>query len=181
MEKVVFIDRDGVINRDLWRYVEHWDEFDFLPGVLEAFKTLAEHDFLVCIVSNQAGVGDGKFSKDALHDINNNMLNVVEENGGKIKAMYYCLHGKLDGCDCRKPETGLLQQAEKELPLFDKQDTFFIGDKLTDVQAGINFGIKTILVKTGYGVKDIENITPECTPDYVVADLKAAVDIVIES
>ena len=179
MDKTIFIDRDGVINKDLWRYVEHWDEFEFLPGVLETFKLLEDKGFNVVIVSNQAGIGDGKYTEEALRDINENMQRVIKENGGKIHAMFYCLHGKEAGCDCRKPKTGLFEQAEKELSPFNKETSFFIGDKLSDVQAGKAFGLKTALVLTGYGEKAQGEIDHDTMPDIIANDLRHAVEMIL--
>jgi len=179
MDKVIFIDRDGVINKDLWRYVEHWEEFEFLPGVLDSMRALTEAGYTIIIISNQAGIGDGKYTKEALDDINVNFARVVEENGGKIADMYYCLHGKKDGCTCRKPEIGLFLQASEKWD-FDKSTTFFIGDKMSDVQAGHRFGLKTVLVKTGYGTKEGDSIPEEEKPDLVAEDLSHAVKVLLE-
>lgn len=179
MEKVVFIDRDGVINKDLWRYVEHWGEFEFIPGVLDALRLLTEAGFKIYLVSNQAGIGDGKFTRAALDDINENMLKEIAAHGGVISGMYYCMHGKQEGCSCRKPEIGLLTKAEEELPAFDKKSTFFIGDKTTDIQAGKRFGVRTILVLTGYGEKAHDEITDESRPDRIEKNLLDAVNSIL--
>jgi len=175
MEKVVFIDRDGVINKDLCRYVENSAEFEFLPGVLDALKLLTENSYKIIIISNQAGIGDGRFSKDALDEINMYWESKVNQYGAKIEKMFYCLHGKFDGCKCRKPEIGLFLEAEQYLGKFDKKITYFIGDKLTDIVAGNTYGIKTILVKTGYGLKDMSNIDYSNKPTYIENDLLSAV------
>ena len=178
-KKVIFIDRDGVINKDLWKYVEHWGEFEFLPGVLGAFKLLAENDFHINIISNQAGVGDGKFTEEALADVNRNMISEIKKVGGNVDGTYYCLHGKQEGCSCRKPEIGLFEKAVQDIPPFEKSHTFFIGDKLTDIEAGKRFGLKTILVLTGYGDKSKADITEATRPDYICTDLQEAVAIVL--
>lgn len=181
MNKTIFIDRDGVINRDLWRYVEHWDEFEFLPRVLDGFRLLNEYGYACVIVSNQAGIGDGKYTKEALDDIHKNMCAEIEKAGGNVAASYFCLHGKQDGCSCRKPEIGLFEQAELELPDFDNEQTYFIGDKLSDVEAGKRFGIKTALVLTGYGEKSQSDITPDSTPDIVADDFYHAVEMILKA
>jgi histidinol-phosphate phosphatase family protein len=179
MSKVIFIDRDGVINKDLWRYVEHWGEFEFLPGVLDALRILTEKGYSILIISNQAGIGDGVYTKEALDDINLNFERVVAESGGKIADMFYCLHGKKEGCTCRKPEIGLFKAAEKKWD-FDKKETYFIGDKMTDIQAGHRYGIKTALVKTGYGLKEKDLLEASEKPDIVANDLLHAVKMIIE-
>ncbi len=179
MEKIIFIDRDGVINKDLWRYVEHWGEFEFIDGVFEALKLLHKNNFRIVIISNQAGIGDGKFTLADLDDINKNLSRVVSENGSSIFKTYYCTHGKQEGCKCRKPEIGLFLLAEEELPVFDKSTTYFIGDKVTDIEAGKRFGIKTILVKTGYGQKAILELNDNNQPDLLFDDLLSAVEQIV--
>jgi D-glycero-D-manno-heptose 1,7-bisphosphate phosphatase len=178
MTKVIFIDRDGVINKDLWKYVENWEEFEFLPGVLESLKLLHDNGFKVIVVSNQAGVGDGIYTKAALDDITRRMTLEVKKHGGYIAATLYCIHRKQDGCRCRKPNPGLFEQAAEKFS-FDKATTYFIGDKLSDVKAGKNAGLKTIMVMTGYGAKEKELITDETRPDFFAADLGEALTYVL--
>jgi len=92
--KIVFIDRDGVINLDLGGYVTKWEDFEFLPGVLDGLRRIREKGFATVVISNQAGVGDGLFAKEALDDITKKMSEAVRTAGGEIQAVYYCLHGK---------------------------------------------------------------------------------------
>ncbi|MDD5085390.1 MAG: HAD family hydrolase [Candidatus Omnitrophica bacterium] len=178
-KKVVFIDRDGVINHDLiGDYIKHWGEFSFMPGVLEALKELTDSGFEIIIVSNQAGIGDGVYTKEALDDITSKMLAEIKLYGSRIHSVLYCLHGKSAGCDCRKPKTGLFHQAAAKIN-FNKSNTFFIGDKLSDIQAGRDFGLKTILVLTGYGERENKRLEETGVhPDYVVKNLGEAVVIV---
>ncbi|MBU1863257.1 MAG: HAD family hydrolase [Candidatus Omnitrophica bacterium] len=179
MDKTIFIDRDGVINRDLLGYVERWEDFDFLPGSLDALRVLTEAGFTIIIISNQAGVGDGVFTKEALDGVNNQMIREIENAGGSVAGVYYCIHGKHAGCDCRKPKTGLFEQALKKNPDFQKEKTYFIGDKLSDIEAGKNFGFKTALVMTGYGRRERDLITDGNKPDIIAADLKEAVKSIL--
>ena len=127
--KVVFIDRDGVINVDLWKYVETWKEFRFEKGVLDALKTLTDKGFDIFIISNQAGVGDGIFSEAAMWQVHEKMVAAMAKREIKIKGARYCTHGKKAKCDCRKPKTLLLEKAVMNLS-FDRDKTFFVGDKL---------------------------------------------------
>ena len=174
LRRVVFIDRDGVINVDLWKYVESWEEFRFEEGVVEALKTLTDKGFDIFIISNQAGVGDGVFTETAMWDIHEKMLAELGRHGILIQGAQYCTHGKKENCDCRKPKTRLLEKASHGT-LFDKKKTFFVGDKLSDIEAGKNFGVKTILVRTGYGLKAEKQLTEALQPDYIVDNLKDAV------
>lgn len=178
--KIVFIDRDGVINIDLWKYVEHWEEFEFEPNALDALKILCDNGFDIMIISNQAGVGEGIFTETAMWDVHERMIETMKNRGIFIYSAQYCTHGKEQNCACRKPKTGLLERATTGLE-FDHKKTYFVGDKLSDIEAGKNFGIKTILVRTGYGTKTEAKLTKELKPDYIVENLKAAVPIILEA
>lgn len=178
-EKVVFIDRDGVINVDLLGdYIKSWKEFRFEKGAAEALKTLYERGYQIVIISNQAGIGDGVFSREALDEVQQGMLEDLKKRGVEIRASYYCLHGKKEGCGCRKPKTGLFEQAAKDIR-FDCAGTFFIGDKASDVEAGKAFGLKTIFVRTGWGARDEEKLTGNLRPDYIFNSLQDAVEEIL--
>lgn len=180
MEKVIFIDRDGVINQDPMaantgkEYITDWAEFHFLPGVLGAFKKLAENSYKVIIISNQAGVGKGIYTREKLDEITGNMLDQIEAAGGKIHSVQYCVHKKEDNCDCRKPNTGLFKKAIEGLNV-DFKKTYFIGDTKRDIEAGRKIGCRTILVLSGK-VKDSEEVNSwMIKPDFIKKDLSGAV------
>jgi D-glycero-D-manno-heptose 1,7-bisphosphate phosphatase len=175
MKRVVFIDRDGVINVDpIGDYVKSWKEFRFEEGALEGLKAVTDLGYEIILISNQAGIGDGIYTESALHDIHSNMLKEFEKNGIRIRGAYFCIHGKQAGCKCRKPEIGLFERAAKEVQ-FDRASTFFIGDKLTDVQAGKRFGLKTIMVLTGHGKNDEPEAVGPNAPDFKARNLLEAV------
>lgn len=182
-KKIIFIDRDGVINKDPggwteYNYVTRWENFHFLHGSKEAMKKLNDRGFEIILVSNQAGVGKGHYSKNALNDINSKMLKEIEKSGGRIKKTYYCVHKPDDNCGCRKPETGLFRQAEKELGIKAKGN-FFIGDGKMDIEAGRRIGLKTILVLSGKSsLKDVD--TWDIKPDFIFDDLEKAVDFILK-
>lgn len=174
---IVFIDRDGVINVDpIGDYVKSWAEFRFEDGVLEALRAITDLGIEIILISNQAGVGDGVYSESALRDIQEKMLQVFEKHGIRIRSSHYCLHGKRAGCKCRKPEIGLFQEAVKGISYEPKQ-TYFIGDKATDVEAGKRFGIKTIFVRTGHGKNDEAKLKGSLLPDVIVDKLQDAVEV----
>jgi len=178
--KVVFIDRDGVINVDLWKYVETWKEFRFEKGALESLKTLTEKGFDIFIISNQAGVGDGIFTEAAMWEVHEKMISAMAKQGIKIRGARYCTHGKKARCECRKPKTVLLEKAVAKID-FDRQRTYFVGDKLSDLEAGKNFGVRTILVRTGYGPETEKKLTKKLQPDHIVNDLRDAVPIILKA
>jgi len=155
-KKVIFLDRDGVINKKAPKadYVKKWDEFEFLPGAIEAMKILSENDYEIYIISNQAGIARGMMTKGDLEDIHQNMKKKLAKHNIKIKEIYYCPHGWDDGCECRKPKPGMFFQAAREHNL-DLSKTIFIGDDERDGEAGEAAGIKTILVTPKNGFLDI--------------------------
>ncbi len=177
--KVVFVDRDGVLNEDLiGDYIKHWEEFRFHQGVVEGLRRLNQAGYRIVIISNQAGVGDGVFTEKALLEIHEKMLAELKRQGVRIQASYYCLHGKEAGCECRKPKTGLFRQADQSL-VFNKSQTYFVGDKATDIEAGKNFGLKTLLVRTGFGREHEKLCQGVLRPEGVVDTFEEAVDRIL--
>lgn len=174
--KIVFIDRDGVINVDLGGYVTRPEDFRFETGAVEALKQFHRKGYRMIVVSNQAGVGDGVFTEDDLKAVQQHMENVLRKEEIVIERAYYCLHGKQAGCACRKPKTGLFEQAAEDY-YFNPAETFFIGDKAGDIEAGKAFHLKTILVRTGYGREDEKKLTGRQIPDFVADSLREAADL----
>lgn len=146
-KKVVFLDRDGVINRKAPKadYIKTWKEFEFLSGSLEAMKRLTERGYELYIISNQAGIARQMMTEDDLTSIHQNMIQILETNGVKIKKIYYCPHGWDEGCECRKPKPGMFYQAGRENSI-NLSKAVFVGDDERDVLAGEAAGIKTFLV-----------------------------------
>ncbi|OGL39561.1 MAG: hypothetical protein A3C43_10820 [Candidatus Schekmanbacteria bacterium RIFCSPHIGHO2_02_FULL_38_11] len=180
--EAVFIDRDGVINENLnGDYVKEWKEFKFLPGVLHSLKLLKTNKVKVVVVSNQSGVAKGLMTEKQLSNVSRYFVKKVKDCGGNIEAIYYCVHNVGENCDCRKPKPGLLLKASKELGI-DLNKTYIVGDYISDIEAGVTAGSKTILVRTGRGKETISK-RDEWTvePDYIVSDLSEAVEIIIKS
>ena len=175
LKKMVFIDRDGVINKNpVYRdYIKKASEFRFLPRVHEAIKLLNGSGFTAVVVSNQAGIAKGLFTKKDLKRINDKMIKGINTSGGIISGTYYCIHHPDANCACRKPRTGLIKKAVGRSRM-DKKKSFFIGDTERDITAGKNFRIKTIAVLSGYNKRpDIRKWKNK--PDYIAKDLYAAV------
>jgi histidinol-phosphate phosphatase family protein len=178
--KAIFLDRDGVINKDpgFGDYIESWEEFEFMPGAIDAIKLLNKHGYEIFVISNQAGVAKGLFSEAALDEITKNMLKEIEAKAGKIRSVSYCIHPSDAGCDCRKPNTGLIRKATKGLDI-EFKNTYFIGDSRLDVGVGKNIGARTILLLTGKeNPRDIKNW--EDKPDFIKKDLMEAVRWVLK-
>ena len=171
---VIFLDRDGVINKypGDHRYVTHLEGFKFLKGALGAIRSLAKAGFKIFVISNQAGVSKGLYSKVTLDQITRFMLRNIERSGGRIDGVFYCLHPQAKNCACRKPNTGLLKKALQGIRV-DKKNSYFIGDSLRDVKTGKNFGCKTILVLSGR--EKLKNVPLwDILPDFIAPNLSAA-------
>ena len=180
MEKLVFLDRDGVINKDpMGGYVTSWGKFHFIPGAIEGITRLTQNNFKIFVISNQAGVGKGIYSQKTLNKITQNMLKVIKRSGGRIDGVYYCPHKDEDNCNCRKPKTGLFFEAVKGLDV-DFKDTYLIGDSEGDIQAGEKIGSRNILVlsgKTNLEDKD----TWQIQPDFVAQNLLEATNLILRN
>ena len=153
--KVVFLDRDGVINKKIENsYVLDWKDFKFLPDVDKAIKLLNEKDIPVIVISNQACVGKGLITRQELDDINDCMVKVLNTKGAHIDAVFVCPHRSDENCDCRKPKTGLFRQASKKYDI-DFKSSWFIGDSPEDMEAGKSAGTNTYLLKKGENLKSV--------------------------
>jgi D-glycero-D-manno-heptose 1,7-bisphosphate phosphatase len=178
--KVIFLDRDGVINWDpIGDYIKKKEDFRFLSGVADALKKLNDNGYRIVVISNQAGVGDGVFSEDGLKEVNEKFKEEAKQAGAPIEDIFYCLHGKKAGCSCRKPEIGLFHQAEEAIGKFDKTQTYYVGDKASDIEAGMRYGLKAIFVLTGHGENEQQKLKKEFYPEKILKDLKEAVDYLI--
>jgi len=145
MNKAVFLDRDGVINRKLENdYVKSWDEFQFLPGVIEAIKAINEKGSLVIVVTNQRGIAKGLMTVKDLGEIHQRMLKELKKHGARIDDIFYCPHDISDNCNCRKPKPGMLIQAQRKWDINFAQ-SYIIGDSNSDIEAGQRVGCRGIL------------------------------------
>lgn len=144
--RTVFLDRDGVINVKAPEgdYIKSWGEFHFLPGVIDAIRLLNDNNYRVIIITNQRGIARHMMTMQNLHEIHSSMEEELHRHGAHIDGIYVCPHEK-GTCHCRKPEIGLFLQAEKEFPI-DKSKSWMIGDSESDIEAGRNYGIRTIAV-----------------------------------
>lgn len=155
-KRVIFLDRDGVINRPMppRDYVKNWEEFEFLPGALLAIAKLTRAGYQIYIVTNQQGVARGLMSESALTDIHQKMVAEITQHGGRIAGIYHCPHGDDENCDCRKPKPGLLFRAAREHQL-NLTKAVLIGDTESDRQAGVVAGCRSIILKPGESLIDI--------------------------
>ena len=154
--KAVFIDRDGTINEEVG-YVNHLERFFLLPRVGEAIRLLNEQGLKAVVVTNQAGVARGYFPESLVHLVHRKLEDLLEREGAYLDGIYYCPHHPDAGmppyrqrCRCRKPETGLVEEASRALDL-DCSKSYVVGDRGNDLEFAHRIGAKGILVLTGYG------------------------------
>ena len=181
LRQAVFLDRDGTINVEV-EYLQSVDQFRFIPGVPAALKRLQQAGFLLVVVTNQAGIGRGYYDEAALELVHRHMHAELAAAGVAIDACYFCPHhpekgvgAYLQECGCRKPLPGMLQQAARELQI-DLPRSFMVGDKLTDIEAGLSAGCRSLLVLTGYGADEAARL-PEGVNAY--PDLPAAAEAIL--
>jgi D-glycero-D-manno-heptose 1,7-bisphosphate phosphatase len=176
----IFLDRDGVINENRSDYVKSWSEFRFLPGSREAIARLTQAGHHIIVCTNQAGVARGSISIETVHEIHRRMVVAISEMGGKIEKVYFCPHAKDDECTCRKPRPGMLLKARDELDL-DMHNAVFIGDSISDVQAGLAAGIHSILVLSGLGLEQFRAHHHEAHGTFRIAmNLKHAAQLILQ-
>lgn len=176
-ERLIVLDRDGVINRESAEYVKSVAEWRPLAGSLEAIARLTRNGYRVFVVTNQSGVGRGLFTLQTLRAIHAHMLAEVEAAGGRLAGIYYCPHRPQQGCDCRKPEPGLLRRLESDHGV-SLRGAPVVGDKLADLQAALRVGARPILVLSGQGVQaqaELASLGPSAARVDVYEDLSAAV------
>ncbi|MCK3658319.1 D-glycero-beta-D-manno-heptose-1,7-bisphosphate 7-phosphatase [Pasteurellaceae bacterium Pebbles2] len=179
MNKAIFLDRDGTLNID-HGYVHQIDDFHFIDGSIEALLRLKKMGYLLVLVTNQSGIARGYFSEDQFLQLTEWVDWSLADRGVDLDGIYYCPH-HIDGkgeyqqdCDCRKPKSGMLLQAIKELRI-DPSQSFMVGDKAEDMQAGLGAKVAhKILVKTG------KEITPagEDLADYVINSIADLPDLI---
>lgn len=172
LKKVVFLDRDGTINRDSADYIKDWSEFEFLPRSIEALRKLTIADFTIIVITNQSAIGRGLISVAELENIHSNMKAAVKSVGGEISDIFFCPHMPDHNCGCRKPAPGLVIQAHQKYHI-DLSASVMIGDSARDIESARNAGCGySILVKTGnYQEARLRLADVNLAADYVAADL----------
>lgn len=157
----IFLDRDGVIIENRSDYVRSWADVEIFPQAIDALVALCDSPYRIVLVTNQSAVGRGIITRETAEGINDRLLAVIQEAGGRVDAVFMCPHGPDDGCDCRKPLPGLLLRAAVELDI-DLSRSLMIGDALTDIQAGQAAGVVSVLLRTGRG-RDQEQLPAVAT------------------
>jgi len=180
MDKFIFLDRDGVINKDSPEYVKNWFEFEFLPGSLDAISLLTENNYQVVVITNQSIINRKLASLDDLEFLHFMMKKAVREGGGKIKDIFFCPHRPEDNCSCRKPEPGLILEAQKKYEI-DVTKSVMVGDSAKDIECAKRAGCRyAILVKTGNYEQAVSVLKEKkIYPDHIARDLYEAAEWII--
>lgn len=146
-KKYLFLDRDGVINkRIVGGYITSWEDFEFLPGVLDSMATISGHFDKICIITNQQGIGKGLMSHEDVENIHQSMKHDIEEAGGRIDGIYYCSKLKDAENNCRKPGVFMALAAQKEFPEIVWEESIMIGDTRGDMEFAKNAGMTAVLL-----------------------------------
>ena len=146
--QAIFLDRDGTLNRERADYVKSWQEYEWLPGALDALAVLATLEVPILVVTNQSAIGRGILDPGVLHAIHAKAQAEALAAGGRLDDFLICPHAPTDGCACRKPKPGLLLDAAVRYNL-DLRRCLFVGDSITDMQAAEAAGCAWQLVRTG--------------------------------
>lgn len=172
--RLVIVDRDGTINVEREAYIQTPEEWEPLPGALDAIARLNHAGYHVVIAANMPGLGRGLFDVAALNAIQKKMNKALAAAGGRVEAMFYCPHTPDEGCSCRKPLPGLFQQIGERYRV-DLRQVHAVGDSVRDVQAAVAAGCVPHLVLTGNGAPEQTDPLPPEFPlgTRVHADLAA--------
>ena len=176
-KRFAIFDRDGtlIVERN---YLSDPAQVELIPGAAQALKALSDAGVGLAIITNQSGIGRGYFSERQLHAVHRRLEKLLAVFGVPLPPIYCCPHRPEDGCRCRKPRPGLLQQAGEELG-FDPSDCFVVGDNVCDIELGRNVGAATILVRTGYGGGLVQS--GQVVADYTAADAAEASAMILHS
>ena len=183
-DKVIFLDRDGVINRRMppHRHILKWDDFVVLPSVYEALHICNEEGFPIIVVTNQRCISLGTLSEEEFLHMCEKIVEDFRTNHVEIDGIYYCPHGNDDHCGCRKPRTGLLEQAEADFSAMgidiDRSSSWLVGDEDYDIEAGKRFSLNTVLIDKL--LSDIDELGL-CENKYMARDLLEAVKLIISN
>jgi D-glycero-D-manno-heptose 1,7-bisphosphate phosphatase len=172
--RCVLVDRDGTLIVER-HYLSEPGQVELISGVVSGLRQLSEIGLGLVVITNQSGIGRGLFDLMRLDLIHGRLYELLAAQGVHLEGIYFCPHIPEDDCFCRKPRTGLIELAAKELG-FDPRTTFIIGDKSCDIELGKRVGATTFLVRTGYGAQ--VSADPTVNPDYLVDGVREAAQVI---
>lgn len=160
--KLLILDRDGVINHDSDAYIKSLEEWIPLPGAIAAMARLSQAGWTLAVATNQSGIARGYYSTEVLESMHQRLRQLLREQGGELGLIRYCPHGPEDGCACRKPKPGLLQEIAAHYGVA-LEGLWFVGDSSSDLEAARAVDCQAVLVKTGKGQRTLSQALPEGT------------------
>lgn len=176
--KLIILDRDGVINQDSDDYIKSVDEWQPVPGSMQAMGKLCQSGYTLIVATNQSGIARGYFDLSTLHAMHVKMGKLLEQYGGQVDAVFFCPHGPDDKCNCRKPKDGLLRDIASRYQT-NLTGVPVIGDSLRDIQSARSVGARPILVRTGKGERTLQKHADELADVPVYKDLAEAVTAIL--
>ena len=150
--KSIFLDRDGVLNKNKDDYVKNISELEIFPYILEPIKKLQSAGFKIIVITNQSAINRGLMTEKHLNEIHEKIQSFLIPHNAKIDSFYYCPHTPAENCSCRKPKTGLLLKAIDDFSI-DVNSSWFIGDRDSDIQAGRSAGCKTLKIQHDFNLE----------------------------
>jgi D-glycero-D-manno-heptose 1,7-bisphosphate phosphatase len=177
-ERLLVLDRDGVINEDSDQYVKSPSEWLPIPGSLEAIARLCHGGYRICVVTNQSGLARGLFGLEQLNGMHRRLRDLLAKLGGQVEMIAFCPHSPALGCDCRKPSPGLLVEIAGRLAV-QLDGIPFVGDSISDVEAARAVGMVPCLVRTGKGERTLTDESPRLDGVAVFRDLAAVADYLL--
>jgi len=182
MQPALFLDRDGVIIENRSNYVRNWAQVKILPKALLALAKVSASSYQIVLITNQSGIGRGLIPLETALEINERLIEIIGQAGGRIDRVYMCPHKPSDRCNCRKPKPGMILQAARDLDL-DLENSVLIGDALTDIQAGRRAGVgRVALVRTGRGAEQEQSeLIANMQPFPIYNNLDSALQDLIQS
>ncbi|MBI2427116.1 MAG: HAD-IIIA family hydrolase [Candidatus Kerfeldbacteria bacterium] len=173
MIQTIFIDRDGtLLDEPITEIINSWDKFKIKNDIHCLAKLLSEYKFF--IISNQEGINEGKLEQEFYDNTNKKLLSALGEHGIKIEQIYTCPHVMEENCDCRKPKTGLIEQATKDFQI-DRQKSWIIGDRISDIKLAETVGMKSIFIQS-----ELHKIGDN-KPNFVAVNLCEAVEYITKN
>jgi len=170
MNSALFLDRDGVIIENRPDYIRSWNDVLIFPKSIEALLNIKNSDYKIVMITNQSAVGRGLISLQTAREINSCLVKKIETAGGRIDGVFMCPHAPEENCSCRKPQPGLIHQAESALNL-DLGRSILVGDALSDLLAGHSAGVgQNVLVRTGRGAAQASLPQVSQVPSFLIYD-----------
>jgi D-glycero-D-manno-heptose 1,7-bisphosphate phosphatase len=179
MHRAIFMDRDGTVSEEIG-YMYRVDLYKPFAWTGPAIRKINDSGMKAILITNQSGIERGYFPESQVHEVHDVLRAELARHGAALDAIYFCPHHPESGCDCRKPQPGMLLRAQRELGI-DLTQSYVIGDKHLDIEVAYAVGARSVMVMTGYGREEYEECKthPTRPPHYVAENLLEAVESIL--